>query len=494
VLAHYLGLTDAADAFAAAFRIPNFLQNLFGEGVLSASFIPVYARLRAQNRHSEATAVAGAVAGLLALCITLLVAAGVTAAPWLVDLLAPGFAGAKRDLTVRLIRILFPGTGLLVFSAWCLGILNSHRRFFLSYAAPVAWNAAIITATLLAPTGIARESLVLWTAWGAVAGGVLQFAVQLPAALRALGPWRPRLGRGDPNVATVLRTFGPAFLGRGVVQISAFVDAILASLLPTGAVAALANAQLLYSLPVSLFGMSVSAAELPELAAEAGSAADPAGALRARLERALRTVAWFSIPSAAALFALGQVIAAAVFQSGLFSADDSRYVWAIAAGYGIGLVAAVFGRLYASGWYALHDTRTPLRMAVVRVTVGVALGALGALALPGLLGLPARWGAAFLAGGAAVGAWLEFLLLRASLDRRIGITRLPPGHALRLGIPAAAAAAAGWGVLLLLGGRLGPFASAALVLFTFGLVYLGGTGALGVTPPFRITRRTRSAV
>src|SRR4051812_25253832 len=145
VFSHYFGLrNDAADAFSAAFRIPNFLQNLFGEGALSASFIPVYASLLAQRDEREASRVAGAVAAILALATSGLVLAGVAATPLLIDAIAPGFSGAKRELTISLVRILFPGAGLLVLSAWCLGILNSHHRFLLSYTAPVLWNAAMI--------------------------------------------------------------------------------------------------------------------------------------------------------------------------------------------------------------------------------------------------------------------------------------------------------------------------------------------------------------
>src|ERR1043165_6754352 len=138
VFAHYFGLeSDAADAFNAAFRIPNFLQNLFGEGALSASFIPVYAALVARGDRRDADRVAGAVGSLLALLVSVLVLLGVLATPLLIDAIAPGFKGDKRELTVQLVRILFPGAGLLVLSAWCLGVLNSHHRFLLSYTAPV---------------------------------------------------------------------------------------------------------------------------------------------------------------------------------------------------------------------------------------------------------------------------------------------------------------------------------------------------------------------
>src|SRR5262249_20723719 len=135
VFSHYFGLeNDAADAFTSAVRIPNVLQNLFGEGALSASFIPVYAGLLARGDRQTADRVAGAVAAALALIVSILVAAGVFATPLLISVIAPGFHGAKRDLTIQIVRVLFPGTGMLVIAAWCLGVLNSHHRFLLAYA------------------------------------------------------------------------------------------------------------------------------------------------------------------------------------------------------------------------------------------------------------------------------------------------------------------------------------------------------------------------
>src|SRR5271157_1134588 len=186
VFAHYFGNSDAADAFRAAFRIPNFLQNLFGEGVLSASFIPVYAGLLARKDEREARKVAGAVASLLALTTSLLVLIGVLATPYLIDAIAPGFHGEKRQLTIQLVRILFPGAGLLVFSAWCLGVLNSHRRFFLSYTAPVLWNAAMIATLWIFGSRYAQYPLAQILAWGSVVGSALQVGVQLPVVLGLL--------------------------------------------------------------------------------------------------------------------------------------------------------------------------------------------------------------------------------------------------------------------------------------------------------------------
>src|SRR5215471_13715920 len=144
VFAHYFGNSLAADAFTAAFRIPNFLQNVFGEGALSASFIPVYSNLLARHDEREAGRVASAVLTLLALVTSIIVLVGVITTPYIISVVALGFTGERRELAIQLVRIFFPGAGLLVMSAWCLGVLNSHRKFFLSYTAPVAWNLAII--------------------------------------------------------------------------------------------------------------------------------------------------------------------------------------------------------------------------------------------------------------------------------------------------------------------------------------------------------------
>lgn len=480
VLSQYLGLSPAADAFNAAFRIPNFLQNLFGEGVLSASFIPAYARLRAEGREEEASRLAGAVFGIVSVFVAVLVALGVTLTPWLVSALAPGFEGGQRLLTIQLVRILFPGVGLLALSAWCLSILNSHRKFFLSYAAPVVWNLAIITATLLAGRGARLETIVVWSAWGAVVGSALQFLVQFPVVLPLTRGLRLSLGRGSAGLRRVFTTFVPAFLTRGVGQISAFIDGILASLLPSGAVTALANAQTLYSLPVSLFGMSIAAAELPELAEAAVGGERAHGALRERLQHAMRRVAFFIVPTVVAFAVLGHIVAALFFQTGRFSAEDARYVWAILAGSTIGLLAGTQGRLYSSAFYALHDTRTPLHFAALRVALASGLGYLAAVHLPPLLGVEPRWGAVGITAATGLAGWVEFLLLRRSLSARIGPLDLSHGYLLRLWGPALAAGGVSWLILSLTRGRFGPVVSGALVLAPYMIVYLAGTAILQV--------------
>ncbi len=489
VFAHFFGTSDAADAFNAAFRIPNFLQNLFGEGVLSASLIPVYAGLRAGGRGREAAAVATAMAALLGLVVSALVLAGVLLAPWLIAVIAPGFEGEKRELTVRLVRVLFPGAGLLALSAWCLGVLNSHRRVFLSYLAPVVWNQAIIAALVGFGGRRGQYDLAVVAAWGSVVGSLLQLVVQLPTVLSVLDGLRPGplLGEGT---RTVLRNFGPVFVGRGVVQISAYVDTLLASLLPTGAVAAVSYAQVLYTLPVSLFGMSVSAAELPEMASATGTGEERAAHLRSRLEAGLRQIAFLVIPSAVGFIALGDVVTGALYQSGEFTREMTRYVWAILAAASVGLLPSTLGRLYSSAFYAMHDTRTPLRIALVRVALGMVLGYLLALHLPGRIGAGAEWGAAGITLASGLAAGVEYLLLRRALGRRIGATRLAGELLGRLWLAAGLAAATGWAVRLVLP-ALHPLALAVLVLGAFGVVYLGAGAVLGVPEAGRILRRPR---
>lgn len=490
VFAHYFGLrSDAADAFNAAFRIPNLLQNLFGEGALSGSFIPVYAGLLSKGQREEADRVAGAVGALLAAIIAGLVATGVLLAPLLLDLIAPGFEGEKRRLTITLVRVLFPGAGVLVLSAWCLGILNSHQRFLLSYTAPVLWNAAMIV-TLVA-FGARRDlpRLAEYLAWGSVAGSLLQFLVQLPTIARIA---RPRLvwDAVSTPVRSVIVNFVPVLFSRGVVQVSAYVDLLLASLLPTGAVTGLANAQLIYTLPISLFGMSIAAAELPAMSGAAAAGPRGEDVVRERLGRALRQVAYFAVPSAAAFLALGDTVAAAVLQTGRFTAADARDVWGILAGSSIGVVGSTLGRLYSSSYYALRDPRTPLAFAIVRVVSGVALGYVLAIVVPRALGVPPLWGAAGLTAASSVAGWLELLLLRRQLNARLGWTGLPVSYVARLLVGVAAGAAVAWGVRLAVP-VFHPWLMAGLILGPFGVVYFATTWWFGLPEASALMTRLR---
>jgi putative peptidoglycan lipid II flippase len=470
IFAHYFGSSGEGDAFSAAFRIPNFLQNVFGEGALSASFIPVYAKLLAQDDEEQAGRVANAIFGILALVTSIIVLIGVLATPYIVTAIAAGFEEERRQLTITLVRIFFPGAGLLVLSAWCLGVLNSHHRFFISYTAPVAWNAAIIFSLIFFGSRLDLAHLAEATAWGSVAGSALQFGVQLPTVLRLIHSFRPALALASEHVRQVLRSFLPVFISRGVVQISAFVDAFLASFLGEGAVVALNYAQSLYTLPVSLFGMSVSAAELPAMSKSLGTAEVVAETLRHRLDQGLSRISFFIVPSAIAFLALGDVIAAVLYQTGKFTRDDSIYVWIILAGASIGLLASTLGRLYSSTYYALRDTRTPLLFAVVRVALTTGLGYVFAIHAPRWLGVDQRLGVAGLMISSSLAGWVEYVLLRRTLNSRIGWTGLSLPYTVKLFVAALAGAAAGWGLKLLVI-TWPPIPLAIVVLGGYGTTY-----------------------
>jgi putative peptidoglycan lipid II flippase len=501
IIAHFFGNSPALGAFWAAFRIPNFLQNLAGEQVLSASFIPIYARLLAEGKRELADRVAGVVGALLALTIAALVLLGVLLSPMLVDLLAPGFEGEVRELTIDLVRILFPGAGMLVMSAWCLGILNSHRRFFLSYVAPVLWNGAMIAALLLFGFRQERPALAVTLAWGAVVGSALQFGIQLPFVLRYARDLRLGLDLSLDPVRQVLRNFGPVLISRGVVQISAFIDEIIASFLGTAAMAGLSYAQTLYLLPISLFGMSVAAAELPEMSSALGTTEEVSAKLRQRVRAGLRQIAFLIVPSVVAIMAIGAHLVAALYQTGRFGPNDTLFVWYILLGYALGLFPVTLARLYSSAFYALRDTRTPLRFALVRVVIGATLGYVlafplrpyliallrdvGGFTIPQIDDAPAALGVVGLSLAAGLGSWIEFTLLRAALARRIGPSDAPAEFQWKVWSMALAA-----GAVALLAAAflppLHPILSAVLVAGVFGVIYLGGTTALHVQESSRI--------
>jgi len=474
---YFFGLqSDAADAFNAAFRIPNLLQNLFGEGALSGSFIPVYSGLRARGRTAEAAQVARTVFALLGLAVALLSLAGVLAAPWVINALAPGFEGAKRELTIQLVRILFPGAGLLVLSAWCLGVLNVHGRFFLSYAAPIAWNIAMIGTLVIFGWGRPLPELAVYLAWGSVVGSLAQVAVQWRRAW-TLSAGGLRLAMSDP-VREAIRNFGPVVASRGAVQLTAYIDTVIASLLPTGAVTGLTNTQLLYTLPVSLFGISISSAALPSISADAHQE-DARDKVRTRVAANAARIAYFTVPSAVSFLALGDVLAATLLQTGRFTAADSRYVWGILAGSAVGLVAATTSRLYGVAHYGLGDTKSPLRFTIARLVLATIGGYVAAVWLPPVSGLDAKWGAAGLTASAGIAGWVELVLLRHSLTRRVGNVATPVSYTARLWASALVAGAAGRGAYLALP-HMHPVVTGAVILPIFAAIYLGITRAAGI--------------
>jgi putative peptidoglycan lipid II flippase len=396
-----------------------------------------------------------------------------------------------------------------VISAWCLGVLNSHRRFFLSYAAPVIWSVIQMAAMVAYGGKSDLPRLAEVTAYAAMLGAAAQFAIQLPTVLGVLGRFRPSVSLQRESTREVLHGFGPVVVGRGVVQISAYVDTYYASLISEVAFSALTYAQTLYLLPISLFGMAVSAAELPEMSRDAGSHDEVSARLRARIDAGLKRIAFFVVPSAAAFLFLGDSVAGAVLQTGRFKAGDTRLVWYFLMGSTVGLLAATFGRLYSSSFYALKDTRTPLYTAMARVGLTAALAYWSAVKLPAQLGVPREIGGVGITATTGVAAWVEFLLLRKLLTKRIGATGLARrtfaiywgsailGAALGLGVKAALLAWRApmgeptqiWGGWLMPAPALPPVITALATLLPFGLTYLGLTYALGQSELASFIRR-----
>jgi putative peptidoglycan lipid II flippase len=469
VTAHYLGNGAVADAFRVALRIPNAIRNLLGEGTLSASFIPVYASLN--ERDVEAgRSLAGAVAGLLLLATGTLALIGVLFAGPLTTILAPGLAPGTRVIAVSLMRLLFPMSGVMVCSAWCLGILNTHRRFFLSYAAPALWNVAGIAALVGAATWLVSPALpvdqqlyrlALALAWGTVAGSLLQVAVQLPACWRLLHGIALRFSTAPEGVRSVLVAWGPLVLGAGVAQIASLVDTFLGSLAGQGGVSSLVYAQLIQILPVSLFGTSVAAASLPDLSRDA-AATTPNEQLRSRIATGFRRITFFVLPSAVAFAALGPVIVGALFQTGRFGDTDTAIVGGVLSAYGVGLLGQSTVKLFASGFYALRDTRTPVKIASFSLLVSSVLAYL----------FMRVYGPAGIALGSSLGQTLNVVLHLKDLDIRIGRV-LGPADWRAFGTSVVAALLAGGaGVAAArFGAGLGPIALALLALGIFGVTY-----------------------
>jgi putative peptidoglycan lipid II flippase len=509
--AHYFGVGAHADAFTAALRAPNVLQNLLGEGALSAAFIPVYSRMLAEGREEDAGRFAGAIFGLLLAAASGLALLGIVLAKPLVILLAPGFLGDaaklaagqlpvnRFDLCVHAVRILFPMTGFMVLSVWALGILNSHRRFFLPYFAPVLWNTALIAALIGTGARLVRgaggsvrglgpdalTTLLYAACWGGLAGGVLQFLVQLPAVSRVLRGFRLSFSTAVPGVREALAAWGPVVAGRGVVQLAGYVDLFLATQLFTGAASADRFAQMPYLLPISLFGISVAASELPELSRLHGQGAEPE--LLRRVLRVLRSMAFLNVPTVVGYLCFGFLVIGALYRSGSFTVGDNWLVYLVLCGYSLGILATTSSRLLQNTFYALGESKVPARIAVQRVTASILVALplmflLDRYPLSLLIGARAgalRLGSVGLSTASAAGAWLELLRLRGQLRRRLPGFDLPwkddarmIGAALAAAVPAAIV----WWLLPPLSVRL----TAPMVLAAFGAAYFAVAKLAGV--------------
>ncbi len=468
VFAHYFGVSPWADAFYAALRIPNVIRNLLGEGTLSASFIPVFAGMLEKGDEEGAKKLAGVVVSLLAIASAMAAILGVLLAPAITTLVALKFDEQTRALTIPLVKIIFPMVGFMVLSAWCLGILNSHRKFFLSFAAPALWNVAQIGTLVAFGASLVLDDLIVALAWGAFGGGVAQFLIQLPSVLKLLGGLRLSLSLATPGLREVITSWVPVVLGAGVMQVSSVIDVQLGSMAGGGSVGALGYAQLLAILPVSLFGMSVAASQLPEMSRDAS--VDREAAIRQRLINGQRRIGFFAIPSALLYISVGSAVVGLLYQSGEFGSEQTALVAAILAAYGIGLPGQSMVRLLASGHYATGDTRTPMLISVFSLVISASCAYV----------LMRRFGVMGIALGSSLGVYVNVTLNLWTLKYRVGgvLTGSLAAAHLKAASAAVLAAGAAWWVGRLLPDMV-PYLEGPVVIVAFGITYLAATLFLG---------------
>lgn len=507
-LTRLFGASPQLDVFRQAMRSGNLIQNLLGEQTLSAAFIPQYSRLIEEGRDEEAGRFAGAIFGLLLVVAGLLSLAGVLFAGPIVALFNAGYlqdaakvaAGVEEvdrfPLAVRVVRLLFPMAGLLVLSAWSVGVLNSHRRFFAAYFAPVVWNVSIISFLVYAarrlvgvgePSPDMLEPVLMAGALGALIGGGLQFLVQLPFVMGVLRGFRLSVSTEVHGVRSALGAFWPMLAGRGAVQLSGHLDGFIASFLVAGAQGILATALTLYLLPLSLFGLAVAAAELPEMSRRQGTAGDE---LSLRIADTVRRSAFFVVPTAIGYLAFGLLLVTAIYGGGAFGPVDGWLTYLVLAAYSLGLPASGVTRQLNTVFYAEGKTRVPARVGVERVLLSAAVGGSAAWALDSievapLVGLEGGktlfMGATGLALGAAIGAWYELLRIRRRLEAEHPEIALPVAALLRMAMCAAAAAMPAGAVAWWIHRTAPVWLVAPVVVALYALTYLVFAKRLGVS-------------
>lgn len=384
VFARMFGAAAGMDAFLVAFKIPNFLRRMFAEGAFSQGFVPVLSEYKKQRSPDEVRELVDRVAGTLGLALFALTAVAVVAAPLLILLFAPGFAGddGRLLLAEQMLRITFPYLLFISLTACAGGILNTYGRFAVPALTPVLLNLSLLASAFwLAPR---MEQPIIALAWGVFIAGVAQLLFQLPF-LKRLGLLpRPRLGLRHEGVRRILRLMGPALFGASVTQLNLLIDTLLASFLVTGSVSWLYYSDRLVEFPLGVFGIALATVILPSLS-QRHAETDPK-AFSATLDWALRWVVVIGVPAAVGLLVLAAPMLATLFQYDAFSAHDVSMAARSLMAYAVGLLGFMLVKVLAPGYFARQDTRTPVRVGMVAVATNVVLNLLliGWLAHAGL--------------------------------------------------------------------------------------------------------------
>jgi putative peptidoglycan lipid II flippase len=408
IVAWFFGAGLAADAFFVAFRIPNLLRRLLAEGSLTISFIPVFTEYLSRNGREEAFRLARSAFWLLSFVLAAVAVGGILLSPLIVKVIAPGFLSSpeKFDLTVLLTRIMFPYIFFIGLVALCMGILNALGHFAAPALAPVLLNLAMISAVLVVSPRLEIPAVGL--AIGVLMGGGLQLGLQIPFVIRRGFRLSIRGPLGHPAIKRIAVLMTPAVFGAAVYQINIFVGTLLASLLPEGSVSYLYYADRLVQFPLGVFGIALATAVLPSLSRQA-ALRDMEG-LRTSFAYALRLVFFITIPAMTGLIVLKEPIVRLLFQRGAFDVATTDFTAEALFYYSIGLWAFSGVRIVVSTFYALQDTKTPVKMAVISLLVNIVLSLL-------LMGPMRHSGLALATSLAAV---VNLVLLIQALKRRLG--------------------------------------------------------------------------
>jgi putative peptidoglycan lipid II flippase len=479
VFAALLGAGLYADAFRAAFKIPNLLRDLFAEGALSAAFVPTYARALGAEGREGAFRLASRLMTLLAVLLAVVVLLGIAFAPQLVAVLAPGFerVAGKAEITVVLTRIMLPFLPLVSLAAVAMGMLNAHERFTMPAFASAAFNVVtIVWAVALWALGFGPQQVAVGWAVGTLLGGAAQFLIQVPGARSEGWRFRPQWAPGDPGIRAIARLMGPATVGLAAVQVNIFVNTIFASHQP-GAVSWLEYAFRILYLPIGIFGVAVGTVVTSRLAHSA--AASDLGGMRGTLQESLRLLAFLTLPATAGLIVLARGIVRLLYERGRFHPSDTDATAAALAFYAVGLVAYTAVKVLAPAFYALGTPRVPL----VASASAVATNLLFILLLHRTLGFHA------IALGTALGSIVNCVVLAVTLETRMGgfLRGLLTSAVARMVAATALMTAPAWLAARALEGWLGTTGLLAQLATGLGPVVLGGLvyvlAALGLRIP-----------